>query len=460
MLRDCRGLPTSTTNAEANAAFDRTMESFLRFGRDTADHLQTTLAADPGMVLANCLKGYFFHLRGLGPLVPRADQALAAAQSNITLPNERERKHVAALAAWCRGDVLAAADCWDSILVDYPLDILAIKLATYVRFYQGGGPAFRDAVARPLYAWDEKVPGYGYVLGTYAFALEENADYVAAEKAGRRAVEIEPRDGWATHAVAHVLEMQERRQEGIDWINSLEPHWSAANNFRYHLWWHRALAHLALDDSKTVIDLYDRTLWDPTSDEYLDLCNDVALLVRLELAGIDVGKRWRPLAEKIRGRTSEHILVFVDCHFLIGLAAGGLGEEARAMLDSLRTYALSGKGTNAEVTARVGLPLCEGLVAHRDGAYGRAVDLLLPIRYDVYRIGGSHAQRDLVAMILIDAAIKAGRQTLARALLAERTAFRPKDPWTWRSFATVLRQLGDVSEAARAEAHVHSLSMN
>jgi hypothetical protein len=254
--------------------------------------------------------------------------------------------------------------------------------------------------------------------------------------------------------------MQERRREGIDWINGLEPHWSAANNFRYHLWWHRALAHLALDDVKTVIDLYDRTLWDPTSDEYLDLCNDVALLVRLELVGIDVGERWRPLAERIRGRTDEHILAFVDCHFLIGLAAGGLGAEARAMLDSLRTYAKSGKGTNAEVTARVGLPLCEGLLAHRDGAYGRAVDRLLPLRYDVYRIGGSHAQRDLVAMILIDATIKAGRHPLARALLAERTAFKPKDPWTWRTFASVLQQLGDRSGAMRAEAQARVASVN
>jgi hypothetical protein len=214
--------------------------------------------------------------------------------------------------------------------------------------------------------------------------------------------------------------------------------------------------HLSLDDTRAVLDLYDRQLWDPASDEYLDLCNDVALLVRLELAGLDVGDRWKPLAEKIRARTDEHILAFIDFHYLLALAAAGLGSEAMALLESLRAYAKSAQGTNADVSARIGVALCEGLLAHRQGAHGRAVDLLWPLRYGLYQIGGSHAQRDLVAMILIDAAIKAERLSLARALLAERAALKPRDPWTWRAYGGVLERLGDRSGATRASARARN----
>ena len=64
------------------------------------------------------------------------------------------------------------------------------------------------------------------------------------------------------------------------------------------------------------------------------------------------------------------------------------------------------------------------------------IDLILPIRYKVIRIGGSHAQRDLVTQTLIAAAERAGETNLARALLAERVAVRPTER-TKQAFARV-----------------------
>ena len=59
------------------------------------------------------------------------------------------------------------------------------------------------------------MPDYGKVLGMSAFALEECGAYEEAERRGRRAVEIDPTDIWATHAVAHVMEMTGRQRDGI-----------------------------------------------------------------------------------------------------------------------------------------------------------------------------------------------------------------------------------------------------
>jgi hypothetical protein len=50
---------------------------------------------------------------------------------------------------------------------------------------------------------------------------------------------------------------------------------------------------------------------------------------------------------------------------------------------------------------------------------------LAPVRKDLWRIGGSHAQRDLFTLILIDSATRSGDASLAAALRAERARQRP-----------------------------------
>ena len=54
--------------------------------------------------------------------------------------------------------------------------------------------------------------------------------------------------------------------------------------------------------------------------------------------------------------------------------------------------------------------------------------LLRPIRSIAYRFGGSHAQRDVIDLTLIEAAFRSGETALAAALSAERAAARPDSP--------------------------------
>jgi hypothetical protein len=92
----------------------------------------------------------------------------------------------------------------------------------------------------------------------------------------------------------------------------------------------------------------------------------------------------------------------------------------------------SGIGTNAENVRGVGLPLAYAIVAMAAGRSAEAVEQLLPIRSRSYRIGGSHAQRDLVQLTVIGAALAAGNGRVARALAAERTGQNPASPMNWR----------------------------
>ena len=425
MHADCRGLPLTAANADAVAAFDATVDAYLGFARDTGDRLKATLKADPAMPLAHVLRGSFFLLMGKPSLLAKAAEASAAATRALDGATTRERRHAAALAAWCKGDFDAALREWEAILADAPRDVVALKLAHYLHFYLGDAAAMRDSVARTLPGWDESLPGYAAVLGMHAFGLEESGAYAAAERTGRRAVELNPDDPWAVHAVAHVLEMQDRARDGVAWIRGLERRWDACNNFRYHLWWHLALMHLGLGEAEAALALYDERVWDPASDEYLDLCNDAALLQRLELAGLDVGDRWAAVAAKARGQLAARILVFIDAHYALALAAAKDEQAAAELVGAVRACASGGTGTTAAVAAEVGADLCAGLLAYRAGDFGAAVERLAPLRARMRRIGGSHAQRDLFAQILVDAATRAGRREVARAVLEERTAARP-----------------------------------
>lgn len=430
-LTDPRGLAMTAASAESVARLEATIAAYCAFSKDTGDRLKEALAGDPHLVMAHILRGYFMLLLVKRELVARARQALGAADAAMSEAGStpREALHRQALAAWIARDETRAIAIFDAILAAYPRDIVALKLAQYLLFYSGDAAHMRDTVASAIAAWDESVPSYGFALGCHAFGLEECGAYEAAERAGKRAVELNAADIWGAHAVAHVFEMQERTEEGLSWIGTRAPDWAAANNFAFHVWWHRCLFLLKLRRYDEAIARYDSEVRAESSDEYLDITNAVALLWRLEQAGIDVGKRWQELAQRAAARIDDHMMVFGDMHYAMALAAAGRASEFAQWQESARTYAAQGRETQAVVMGEVGLALGEAALAHRQRDFARALDLLLPVRRAIRRIGGSHAQRDLFAQLVIDSAVKAGRYEVARELLGERLAARPQNAW-------------------------------
>jgi tetratricopeptide (TPR) repeat protein len=454
MPKDCRGLEMTAASEAAIEAYDRTIRAYLCFARDTGEQLKAVYKADADMPMAHCLKGYFFQLFSNPALHPKAEQSLGAAKKAASArgANAREQMHIAALAAWRLGDLREATDIWEEILIEHPLDILALKLGHFTHFYLGDAAELRDSVARVTPLWSESTPDYGYVLALRAFGLEESGDYAAAENAGRRAVEINPEDAWAVHAVAHVLEMQGRAREGIAWIEGLAPHWQKGNNFRFHVGWHQALFHFEREQYDRVLALYDGTFRAERTDDILDLSNAIAMLWRLEDEGVSVGRRWEELADIAEKRGRDHVLAFADAHFVMALAGAGRLDKAAAMAHSMAHASRDGRVTEAPVLAGIGAAIADAIVAFRRGDPAAAVDRLYLFRGDVRLIGGSHAQRDVFARLLILAALKAGKAKLARALLAERAARNPNSAWTWKRSAEALAALGHTADAADARA--------
>jgi tetratricopeptide (TPR) repeat protein len=382
---------------------------------------------------------------------PQVRPAVAAAERLAARANERERAHVAALRALLDGEWREASRIYAALLLEHPRDTLALQIAHSLDFYLGQSQMLRDRIARVLPYWSESVPGYGYLLGMHAFGLEETGDYARAERTGREAVERHRNDVWAIHAVSHVLEMQGRASDGIGWLKARTDDWAAPDNlFAIHNGWHLALFHLDLAEHGEALRIYDERLRNGNSTVALDLVDASAMLWRLHLRGVGVGDRWNEIADGWAPSIAGGWYAFNDFHAALAFVGAGRERDAEALLAAMARRAQGG-GTNAEMTREVGIPAARAIVAFGRGDYATAVELLEPLRLVAHRFGGSHAQRDVLALTLVEAALRGGQTRLARALAAERMNVRPSSPFN-RSLVertrAALRQRGDAVDAA------------
>lgn len=444
MHLDTRGLPLSTASPRAAAAFDHLVAGYLTQRADTPDRLTAVLEADPDFALAHCMQGYFAMLGFKQAVVPVAVQAARTAQSLATGATAREHAHIAALSAWAEGEIDRAIAVWEAILRIHPLDVVAFRLAHFANFWLGRPQDMVASVERVIPAWSEENPGYASMLGCRCFALEEAGSHLAAEPSGRRAIELDPGDLWAAHAVAHVLESQGRRSEGILWLTTLAPNWEGSHNLQHHLWWHLALFKLEHGDHAAALDLYDtrfRNLAAPLTvaspDVYIDVQNAASMLFRLQRLGVDVGKRWEELADKAEARIGDCQSAFTLPHWLMALTATGRIAAAERMVEAMRAYA-QGRGTVPRIVRDYALPIAKAQLAHAAGRHAEAVALMRPVIGGMYRLGGSHTQQDVLEQLFVDAALKAGSTAdirLAVERVAGRRAIPPERFVGWREAA-------------------------
>ena len=340
MARDQQGLALAGA-AESAAAFDRAIADYYGLTGDPVGVLKSALERDPGFALGGVAIASLSMIGGSRGDHPAVVSALRAAEAAIGRASERERRHLAAAKAWAQGETSQAIRGWEAILADCPTDALALRLAQDAYFFLGRSVAIRDCAARVLPAWDRDNPLASFVLGLYAFGLEETGDLSQAEDFGREALARNPRDAWATHALAHVMETANRHEEGVAFLKSTRTDWAPAHFMAHHNGWHLALFLIEQGRFDEILADYDRfTAPKLADDATLDRIDAASLLWRLELAGIDVGDRWAPVASTWMAHVDDHLLAFNDLH--CAFAAARSPDPDHVVVSPARWLSMSG----------------------------------------------------------------------------------------------------------------------
>jgi hypothetical protein len=282
----------------------------------------------------------------------------------------------------------------------------------------------RVRIAQVLTKWETAVPGYASVLAMYAFALEENAQYRRAEKVARRALVLDPRHPGAIHVVVHVMEMQGRAREGLAFLAATESAWIEGTGFSVHLAWHRALFHLDANDLESALATYDAQIANERVAGMSVLADASALLWRLQLRNIEVGRRWRVLADRWEMQTLAGARPFYVVHAMMAFAAARRSAAAARVIDALPHITTGGVSLSLPADA-LAPPFCNALLAFTHSDYASCVEWLKRVRHIAHRCGGSLAQCDLIHLTFTEAALRARKARLAHALVAERAAKKP-----------------------------------
>ncbi|MBI1213277.1 MAG: tetratricopeptide repeat protein [Alphaproteobacteria bacterium] len=418
MAKDALGHVVTTESAATIAAIDIYTADWIGYGTRLRSIFEAA-DADPSCALVNAQAAAVHMALEAATGFAAARPYLKRARINARNASANEQMFVAAVVAWSNGDTAKAMTFFRKLVEARPTDIATAKWAQYHAFNLGDATAMREIAETILPAHKQTPEAWGML----AFAHEQCHHLNAAEDAARRALSLKRAEPWAHHALAHVMDTQGRVDEGIEFLTWHSHTWADRSIFiREHNYWHLALLHLDRDEPEEALKIFDKHLWGTWPEFAQEQIGAISALWRLELRGVNVGQRWSPVVEQVLARWHEHVLPFHDLHFVYALARAGRIAEARAFIASLSRH---GEGDERGVWDGVALPVAKALLAYAQGRFETAADLLGPQLAQLWRIGGSHAQRDVFVQTWIDAALRAGQTSAAIDVLARRVEARP-----------------------------------
>lgn len=352
--------------------------------------------------------------------------------------NYRENGLLSILKAWQNYDFAQVLVQGEDLCREFPSDLPLLKIMQYHAFNAGkadlmlklalnGEPANRHLAA---------------VHSMVAFGYEQSHQIDLAERAGHKALSIDSHEPWAHHALAHVHLSRGTTREGLSTLSTSSSSWEGLNSFMFtHNWWHVALFEIANGDVNTALTLYDERCWGVQPEYSQDQIGAVSLLARLEIAGVDVGERWQLLRPYLETRSNDVIQPFLSLQYLYGLAKAD-SSATDGLLLLMQAQADQAVVTqDKELWKLVGIPAAIGLVAHARADYETAALKLSVVRSRLWKVGGSHAQRDFFEQVLLDARLRAGHWDMARRMLEQRKQWEPESPLLHQRLNAVYRHL-------------------
>lgn len=419
-MNDRYGLPLSTTSVAAAAAYVRAADRLLAAGSDLIAGFDEALAIDAGFALAEIARARCLATYGHAAA---AKASAVRARTLVAGATRREQQHVEALAMAVEGRGTEALAAIYAHVAEFPRDALALQPATGI-FGLIGFSGRLDREAEFLSLMDGLAPHYGddwWFNSIRAFSEVEGGRVADAELRVERSLEQAPHNANAAHVRAHVHYELGQPEAGAVFLRT----WLAANSpmalLRGHLAWHLALWELGLGNIDDAWTLYDREFGAPLRGAGpptppLNVLTDAASwLWRAELKGeTQRDDEWRSLEALAVERFPNAGIPFADIYVAMIHARVGRHDAGDALCSDLSRL---GESRPACAAAQ---RIAGGLAAYARNDLGTTIDLLQAGLAENVRVGGSHAQRDLVARTLLHACSKQGQLELARSVVRAR----------------------------------------
>ncbi len=378
------------------SAFDQ----MTHFRGDPVATLDPVNEADPAFVMGSVFTLTYRLLGGVDPADPAVAGDVARLHQRSARGDAREQRHVAAALSLHAGEFLAAATAWDAITLDHPDDFAAFRFTHDVCLHIGDDTVRLPSAERAAAAWPVGAREHGLTHGLLSFSLEEVARYDEAVEHGRIALDADPDDLWARHALAHVYESTDRHDDAIELLVPSSSSWQEQTLLSNHVWWHLGLRLLASGDLAGALTVFDDHLLSTTA---FGLSDATSLLWRFDLASsdtVDTASRWSVLADRWSTNQQRHTCGFLDMHAALAFAAAGDHPAAGSFWAGVAVSHATGVSYNDTTFRETVVPLVAGIRAVGERDLNRGASVLRSVLPTLHRIGGSVVQRDIIARTL------------------------------------------------------------
>jgi hypothetical protein len=421
---DRYGLPISTSSDAAAAAYRAGVDLSLAAWPGAGAALEQAIAADADFPLAHMARARVHAIYGEG--APARAAAATARRLVAQRGTEREASHVEAMALAVEGQAAKALRHALTHLDRWPRDasVLSLLLGAYGLLAFSGRADHNQA---RVDICERVAPHYGddwWFLGYRGWSQIENGGLSVGREMAERSLELRRENANTAHALAHAMFEDGAVAEADAFIAGWLPAYDRVGWLHAHLCWHRALAALELDDCARALALYRDNI-EPTATHAgpMPALADIAsLLWRLRLYGHAVPKEaWDEAAAFANRNFPRSGLPFADMHVAFIAAATGDLSGLDARIADMEERLARGAVPPGAVAAAI----CRAIGAYAEGDFAGCARLLQPAMHEVVRVGGSHAQREVMEDLLLVALMKGGEPAQAGALLNERLHRRP-----------------------------------
>ena len=419
-MQDIRGLEVSMAGAETIRAIDDFTSRLVRMDVGVEAVMKAAQQHEEVPLL-------HLYVAALG-IFAQTEQGNSAATTRLIKANElarsmnsRETMLTTALQQLLDQQYELAATTLETLTTQWPEDLCAAKFCEFAYYLLGQhhcGQRFREHMNRlaPVHAGD---PDY---LAMAAFASELCDDFTTAETLGHEALEIEPRNPWAHHALTHAMIRQGKVAQSKAMMEAFMPTLATCGRMVHcHNAWHLGLLYLedlAFDQATTLLDEH---IWNITPDYVGEQIDAISLLCRMELVGCAMDRYWSNIADHIEPRSREMSMPFLNAHFAYALARAGRHEPLDAMLNAVQTRAEANDAEARRVWALSGGKTVQAAAAFGRGDMAGATMLLRDALPTLARIGGSDAQDDMFRQMYLVGLRKTRKTAQAKVYFKKMT---------------------------------------